>query len=91
VERLGVYLKMTIFISTETTTLTTVIVFLLLLDLIFKFVDKKNQIDVNLYSLFLFYYLLNMLRAIMCPSSGADNCVMLSPLVGMCCNSAWCY
>jgi hypothetical protein len=32
-----------------------------------------------------------MFRATMCPSSGADDCVMLSPLIVMCCNSAWCY
>jgi len=25
-----------------------------------------------------------MFRATMCPSSGADDCVMLSPRVGMC-------
>ena len=38
-----------------------------------------------LYYLFLFYQLLNMFRATMCPSSGADDCVMLQPRVGMCC------
>ena len=36
-----------------------------------------------LYSLFLFYQLLNMFRATMCPSSGADDCVMIQPRVGM--------
>ena len=35
------------------------------------------------YTLFLFYKLLNMFRATMCPSSGADDCVMLSPRVGI--------
>jgi hypothetical protein len=32
-----------------------------------------------------------MFRATMCPSSGADACVVLSPRVGMCCNNEWCY
>ena len=32
-----------------------------------------------------------MFRATMCQSSGADDCAMLSPRVGMCCNNAWCY
>jgi hypothetical protein len=27
----------------------------------------------------------------MCPSSGADDRVMLSPRGGMCCNNAWFY
>jgi hypothetical protein len=35
------------------------------------------------YPLFLFYKLLNMFRATMCPSSGADDCVVLSPSVGI--------
>ena len=35
------------------------------------------------FTLFLFYKLLNMFRAIMCPSSGADDCVILSPRVGI--------
>ena len=35
------------------------------------------------YPLFLFYKLLNMFRATMCPSSGADDCVVLSPRVGI--------
>ena len=35
------------------------------------------------YSLFLLYKLLNMFRATMCPSSGADDCVVLSPRVGI--------
>jgi len=35
------------------------------------------------YPLFLFYKLLNMFRATMCPSSGSDDCVMLSPCVGI--------
>jgi len=33
------------------------------------------------YPLFLFYKLLNMFRATMCPSSGADDCVVLSARV----------
>ena len=32
-----------------------------------------------------------MFRATMCPSSGAEDCVMLWPCVGMCCNNMWCY
>ena len=32
-----------------------------------------------------------MFRATMCPSSGADDCVMLQPCVGMCCNNMWFY
>ena len=44
----------------------------------------RNQLDVTfVLSLFLFYKLLNMFRATMCPSSGADDCVMLSPRVGI--------
>jgi len=35
------------------------------------------------YPLFLFYKMLNMFRATMCPSSGADGCVTLSPRVGI--------
>ena len=35
------------------------------------------------YPLFLLYKLLNMFRATMCPSSGADDCVVLSPHVGI--------
>jgi len=35
------------------------------------------------YPLFLLYKLLNMFRAIICPSSGADDCVVLSPRVGI--------
>jgi len=35
------------------------------------------------YPLFLFYKLLNMFRATTCPSSGADDCVVLSPRVGI--------
>ena len=35
------------------------------------------------YPLFLLYKLLNMFRATMCPSSGADECVVLSPRVGI--------
>ena len=35
------------------------------------------------YPLFLLYELLNMFRATMCPSSGADECVVLSPRVGI--------
>jgi len=33
------------------------------------------------YPLFLLYKLLHMFRAIMCPTSGADDCVVLSPRV----------
>jgi len=45
---------------------------------------KRNQLDVTLcYPLFLLYKLLNMSRATMCPSSGADDCVVLSPRVGV--------
>jgi len=35
------------------------------------------------YPLFLLYKLLNMFWAIVCPSSGADDCVVLSPRVGI--------
>ena len=35
------------------------------------------------YLLFLLYKLLDMFRATMCPSSGADDCVVLSPRVGI--------
>jgi len=35
------------------------------------------------YPLFLLYKLLNMFRATMCPSSEADDCVVLSPRVGI--------
>jgi len=35
------------------------------------------------YPLFLIYKLLNMFWATMCPSSGADDCVVLSPRVGI--------
>ena len=43
----------------------------------------RNEIDVTfVLSLFLFY-LLNMFRATMCPSSGADDCLILSPRVGI--------
>ena len=35
------------------------------------------------YPLFLFYKLLNMFRATMYPSSGVDDCVVLSPRVGI--------
>ena len=48
-------------------------------------VDKKNQLDVTFYILyFSSNSLLNMFRVTMCPSSGADDCVMLLPRVGMC-------
>jgi len=44
----------------------------------------RKQLDVTLcYPLFLLYKLLNMFRATICPSSGADDCVVLSPLVGI--------
>ena len=43
----------------------------------------RNQLDVTLcYPLFLLYKLLNMFRATMCPSSGANDCVVLSPRAG---------
>ena len=43
----------------------------------------RNQLDVTLcYPLFLLYKFLNMFRATVCPSSGADDCVVLSPRVG---------
>jgi len=43
---------------------------------------KRNQLDVTLcYPLFLLYKLLIMFRATMCPSSGADGCVVLLPHV----------
>ena len=32
-----------------------------------------------------------MFRATTCPPSASDDCVMLSPRVGMCCNNEWCY
>jgi len=49
-----------------------------------KSVWVRNQLDVTLcYPLFLLYKLLNMFRATICPSSGADDCVMLSPRVGI--------
>jgi len=35
------------------------------------------------YPLFILYKLLNMFRATMCTSSGADDCVVLSPRVGI--------
>ena len=35
------------------------------------------------YPLFLLYKLLNMFRATMCPSSGADDSVVLSPCFGI--------
>jgi len=35
------------------------------------------------YPLIIFYKLLNMFRATMCPSSEADDCVVLSPRVGI--------
>jgi len=44
----------------------------------------RNQLDVTLsYPLFLLYKLLNMFWATMWPSSGADDCVVLSPRVGI--------
>jgi len=44
----------------------------------------RNQLDVTLcYTLFLLYKLLNMFRATIYPSSGADDCVVLSPCVGV--------
>ena len=45
----------------------------------------RNQLDVTYVLSFisLFYKLLNMFRATMCPSSGADDWVMLSPRVGV--------
>jgi hypothetical protein len=47
-------------------------------------VDKKpTRCHFCCYPLFLFYKLLNMFKATMCPSTGADDCVVLSPLVGI--------
>ena len=44
----------------------------------------RNQLDVTLcYPLFLLYKLLNMFWATTHPSSGADDCVVLSPRVGI--------
>jgi hypothetical protein len=44
----------------------------------------RNQLDViYVLSLFLLYKLLNMFRATMCPSSGAGDCVVLTPRVGI--------
>jgi hypothetical protein len=44
----------------------------------------RNQLDVTLcYPLFLFYKLLNMFRATMCPFSGDDDSLILSPRVGI--------
>jgi len=37
-----------------------------------------------MYFLILFYYLLNKFRVTMCPTSVADDCVMLQPCVGIC-------
>ena len=45
-------------------------------------IRKTNYMSL-LHSLILFYQLLNMFRATMCPSSGADDCVMLQPRVGI--------
>jgi len=42
--------------------------------------DKKPTIY---HFLFLLYKMLNMFRATMCQSSGADDCVVLSPRVGI--------
>ena len=51
---------------------------------IYSLVWIRNQLDVTLcYPLFLLYNLLNMFRATMCPSSGSDDCVVLSPRVGV--------
>ena len=45
---------------------------------------KRNRLDVTFcYPLFLLYKLLNVFQATMCPSSGADDCVVLSPHVGI--------
>ena len=44
----------------------------------------RNQLDVTfVLSLFLLYKFLNMFWATMCPSSGADDCVVLLPRVGI--------
>jgi len=45
----------------------------------------RNQlVDVICVILYFFFYkLLNMFRATMCPSSGADDCRVLSPCVGI--------
>jgi len=45
---------------------------------------KRNQPDVILYyPLFFLYKSLNKFRATMCPSSGADDCEVLLPRVGI--------
>jgi len=47
-------------------------------------VDKKpTRCQFFCYPLFLLYKLLNMFRATICPSSGADDCVVLSLRVGV--------
>ena len=46
--------------------------------------DKKlTRCDLCVIFYFSFYWLLNMFRATKCPSSGADECVVLSPRVGI--------
>ena len=45
--------------------------------------DKKLTRCYFVYPLFLLYKLLNMFQATMCLSSGADDCVVLSPHVGI--------
>jgi len=43
------------------------------------------------YPLFLHYKLLNMFQATVCPPLGADDCVVLSPHVGIVLNNEWYY
>ena len=45
--------------------------------------EKPTRCHFLFYPLFLLYKLLNMFLATMCPSSGADDCVVLSPCVGI--------
>ena len=49
----------------------------------YVWIRKINYMSLLCYPLFLLYKLLNMFRATMCPSSGAEDCVVLSPRVGV--------
>ena len=51
---------------------------------------KPTRCHLVLY-LFLLYTLLNMFRATLCPSSGADDLVVFFPRVVQCCNNGLCY
>ena len=46
-------------------------------------IRKTNWMSLLCYPLFLFYKLLNIFQATMCPSSGADDSIVLSPCVGV--------